>query len=57
MDLAGGGRMIRAHIVTDNGDLVPFCPIHWDASRMNGSGECDECLDDAEELRIIRGVK
>ena len=45
---------MRADIMTDNGDLVPICLIHWDASRMNGSGECDECLDDAHEVEILR---
>jgi hypothetical protein len=37
-----------------DGDLVPICPIHWDASRMNREGECNECLDDAHELEIMR---
>lgn len=46
--------MRDVHIVTDNGDLVAICPIHWDASRMNGNGECDECLDDAHEAEIMR---
>jgi len=45
---------MQAHIVSECGELVPICPIHWDASRMNGSGECDECLDDAHELEILR---
>lgn len=46
--------MIRAHIVADNGDLIPICPICWDASRINRDGECNECLDDVHALEITR---
>lgn len=45
---------MRAHIVSDSGEMIPVCPIHWDASRMNKHDECDECLDDAHELEILR---
>lgn len=48
---------MRVHIVSGEGDLMPLCLIHWDASRMNKFDECDECLDDAHELEILgRGV-
>ena len=29
------------------------CEIHFDASRMNARGECDECLDDKHETEIL----
>jgi hypothetical protein len=43
--------------VHELGMLFPICPIHCDASVMNSNDECDECLDDAEELRILTGGK
>jgi hypothetical protein len=42
-----------SHIVGNDGELFPICPIHFDASVMNSDGECDECLDDAHELEIL----
>jgi hypothetical protein len=44
---------MRVHIVGDSGEMIPVCPIHWDASRMNKHDQCDECLDDAHELEIL----
>ena len=46
--------MLQIHIVSGSGELFPICPICWDASRMNKNGECDECLDDAHALEILR---
>jgi hypothetical protein len=43
----------RVHVVGTDGELIPICPIHWDASRMNKHDECDECLDDAHEAEIM----
>lgn len=48
------GDLMRAEVMLDNGDLVPICPICWDASRMNREGECNECLDDIHALEIAR---
>jgi hypothetical protein len=45
--------VLQAHIVSGSGELFPICPLHCDASVMNRSGECDECLDDAHELEIL----
>ena len=47
---------VNVNIVGGNGELIPICPIHWDASRMNKHDECDECLDDAHEAEIMRRV-
>lgn len=49
--------MMQIHVIGLDGDSFQICPIHWDASRMNERGECDECLDDAEELAILRRGK
>ena len=29
------------------------CTLHMDPSVMNKHGICDECLDDAEEMKIL----
>jgi len=49
--------MMHVNIVADNGDLIPICPICWDASHMNREGECNECLDDIHALEIMRRGK
>lgn len=47
---------VISYFVGEGGDLIPFCPIHWDASRMNKHDQCGECLDDAHEMEILRRV-
>ena len=48
---------METYIVGEGGDMIPFCPIHWDASRMDKHDRCTECLEDAHELEILsRGV-
>jgi hypothetical protein len=47
---------MNTFIVGEGGEMIPFCPIHWDASRMNKHDECMDCLDDVHELEIMRRV-
>jgi hypothetical protein len=47
---------LRVHVVGTDGDLIPICPIHWDASRMDKHDRCTDCLDDAHEMEILRRV-
>lgn len=45
--------MTKTNLTTDpQGNVV--CAIHRDASVMNQFDECDECLDDAHELSIVK---
>ena len=45
---------MNTFIVGEDGEMIPFCPIHWDASRMNKHDQCMGCLDDVHELEIMR---
>lgn len=47
---------VDSFFVGEGGDLIPFCPVHWDASRMNKHDECMDCVDDVHALEILRRV-
>jgi hypothetical protein len=47
---------VNTFIVGEGGEMIPFCPIHWDASRMNKHDQCMDCLDDVHGLEIMGRV-
>lgn len=52
----GFDMRVRVHVVGTDGELIPICPIHWDASRMDKHDRCRDCLDDVHALEILRRV-